>query len=300
MSEWQARRTVSALVPRWPAWDVNAAIGFAIATAVVLFAPKILGGLLVAVQDARRFGGGPGVGFSLLIEMVFSALLAPIRMLFHSQFVLAALTGLHSPWKSPPRDDAETTWGEAIRRHGLHTVVAGVWGGCVYWLDASYAWWLLLPVVGAIVLSIPISVYSSRVSLGRALRRTRLLVIPEETDPPEELRALREHTSRAGRLPSFVDAVVNPRVNAVACAVAGAHVRLSPRAQSRRHRAVTVAVKTGWRQLTNRQKLFLLSDPLALSELHFAVWTSPDAHPTWLAACISGQRAEHSELRLAS
>ena len=46
------------------------------------------------------------------------------------------------------------------------------WGAAVYWLAPSYIWWLL-PVVGALALSIPISVYSSRVSLGRALRRAR-------------------------------------------------------------------------------------------------------------------------------
>src|SRR4029453_7304360 len=170
--------------PVVPAWEVRAAIGFAIATAVVLFTPKILGGILVAVRGARDFGGGLGLTLSLLIEIVFSALLAPIRMLFHTQFVLAALTGLGLNWKSPPREDAESGWGEAIRRHGAQTLLGGVWAATVYWFDSSYAWWLLLPVVGPLALSIPISVYSSRVSLGRALRRARLLLIPEESTPP--------------------------------------------------------------------------------------------------------------------
>jgi membrane glycosyltransferase len=221
-------------------------------------------------------------------------------MLFHSQFVLAALTRLDLHWKSPPREDAETTWGEATRRHGVHTILGGVWAGGVYWLDASYAWWLLLPVVGALVLSIPISVYSSRVSLGRALRRAGLLLIPEETDPPAELRALQTYAGRAAVLPGFVDAVVDPRLNAVACAAAGAHVKVSPRAQARRELAVAAAVRSGPRALTDGEKLFFLTDPLALSELHFEVWTSPLAHPTWLAACLRGHRPDYTDLRLAS
>jgi membrane glycosyltransferase len=47
-------------------------------------------------------------------------------------------------------------------------------------------------------------------------------------------------------------------------------------------------VKDGPAALTEQQKLFFLTDPLALSELHFQVWTSPAAHPTWLAACRGG------------
>jgi membrane glycosyltransferase len=269
------------LFPVWPQWDIKAAVGFVIGTAVVLFTPKILGGVLVAARGARRFGGGPRVALSVLIEIVFSALLAPIRMLFHTQFVLAALTGIGVPWKSPPREDAETTWGEGVRRHGLHALLGTAWAVAVYRLDSSYTWWLLLPVVGALALSVPLSVYSSRVSLGRLLRRAGLLAIPEETDPPGELRALR---GRADGLPGFVEAVVNPRVNAVAAAVSCARAKLSPRAQARRHRAVTIAVKEGPLALSDAERLFFLTDTLALSELHREIWTSAAAHPTWLAA----------------
>jgi membrane glycosyltransferase len=288
------------LFPVWPQWDVNAAIGFIIGTAVVLFTPKILGGLLVVMRDARRFGGALAVTLSVLMEIVFSALLAPIRMLFHTQFVLAALTGLGVHWKSPPREDAQTSWGEGIRRHGVHAVLGAVWAAAVYWLDASYTWWLLLPVVGALALSVPISVFSSRVWLGRALRRAGLLTIPEETAPPDELQALRAGPVRTGSWPGFIDAVVNPRVNAIACAVSCSYPRLSPRAQVRRQRAVAAAVKAGPRELTDPQKLFFLMDALALSQLHFEIWTSPTAHPTWLAACLPGGRSDHPELPQAS
>jgi membrane glycosyltransferase len=284
------------LFPIWPKWDVDAAIGFVVATAVVLFMPKILGVILAVARGARPFGGVLGVTLSVLLEIVFSALLAPIRMLFHTQFVLAALTGLGVHWNSPPREDVQTTWGEGIRRHGLHTLFGGAWAAAIYWLDSSYAGWLLLPVVGPLTLSIPISVYSSRVSLGRLLRRAGLLRIPEETDPPVELRAARAHADRADAAPGFVDAVVHPRVNAVACGAACPRGGRSSRAQGRRDRAVAAAVKDGPSALSERQKLFFLTDPLALSQLHFEVWTSPAAHPTWLAAC----RSDHAELSQAA
>jgi membrane glycosyltransferase len=271
------------LFPIWPHWDPQSAIVFAGATAIVLFLPKLLGGVLVVARGAGRFGGVPGLTASVLIELIFSALLAPVRMLFHSQFVLAALASLRIHWKSPPREDAETTWGEAMRRHGLHTLLGAAWAFAVYWLEPSYVWWMA-PITGALMLSIPISVYSSRVSLGRALRRARLFVIPEELDPPAELENARTHAERARPGPRFLDAVVDCEVNAMACAVAGRPTwATAPRLSAARTRLVAAAVKEGPQALSPRQKLVLLGDPAALHALHQEVSMSPAAHPAWLA-----------------
>jgi membrane glycosyltransferase len=204
-------------------------------------------------------------------------------MVFHTQFVLTALTGLGLPWKSPPREDSETTWGDAARRHGVHTLVGAAWAVGVYWLAPWYAWWLS-PVLGALVLSIPVSVYTSRVSLGRALRRARLFLIPEEATPPRELRATQAHVRRAPPAPGFIDAVVDPHVNAIACAVAAPRTRRSAHAEARRKRAVAAALERGPAALTARQQRVFLEDPIALSQLHLAVWTSPTAHPGWRIA----------------
>jgi membrane glycosyltransferase len=271
------------LFPIWPEWDMNAAVGFAVGTAAVLFLPKILGVALVIGRGAARFGGALRVLASLLIEIVVSALLAPIRMVFHTQFVLTALTGLGLSWKSPPREDSETTWGDAARRHGVHTLAGAAWAVAVYWLAPWYAWWLS-PVLGALVLSIPVSVYTSRVSLGRALRRARLFLIPEEATPPRELRATQAHVRRAPPAPGFIDAVIDPHVNAIACAVAAPRARRSAHAEARRKRAVAAALERGPAALTARQQRFFLEDPIALSQLHLAVWTFPTAHPGWRIA----------------
>jgi membrane glycosyltransferase len=273
------------LFPIWPKWNIGAAVGFLVGTGVVLFTPKILGGIMAIARGARQFGGGLGAALSVLLEIVFSAMLAPIRMLFHTQFVVAALTGLGVHWKSPPREDAETPWGEAVRRHGVHTIIGAAWVTAVYWLDSSYAWWLLLPVVGPLALSIPISVYSSRVSLGRRLRRAGLLCIPEESDPPEELRRAQVHADRAEPPPGFVDAIVHPRVNAMACALSRARVKYSSGQERRRDRVLGEALTSGPQVLSDPKKVFLLADAIALSQLHAQVWTSPAAHPDWRAAC---------------
>ena len=272
------------LFPIWPEWDARATLLFTLATIGVLFLPKILGAILALVRGARPFGGAPGLAMSVLLEMLLSAALAPVRMLFHTQFVIAALTNLQFSWKSPPREDAETTWGEATRRHGLHTLFGLSWAGVVYWLAPAYILWML-PIVGALVLAIPISVLSSRVTIGRALRRARLFVIPEEDDPPRELQSVRDHAGETRRAPGFVDAVIDPQLNALACALVPRPARLSGvRGEALRVRTVITAIEHGPDALTDRQKRLVLTDPIALSELHAKVSTSPAAHPAWHAA----------------
>src|SRR5688572_11150395 len=93
------------LFPLWPEWRPERAMMLFGSTAVLLFLPKILSVVLVLRDGARAFGGAARVAASMAMELVFSALLAPIRMLFHTQFVTGALTGLGVQWKSPPRGD---------------------------------------------------------------------------------------------------------------------------------------------------------------------------------------------------
>ncbi len=268
------------LFPVWPEWHPEWAIALFSATATLLFLPKVFSMLLVGAHAPRPYGGGARLIVSTLSEMVLSALLAPIRMLFHTTFVVTGLLGLPVSWKSPPRDDAETTWREAIARHGLHTLFGMAWAAGVYWLNPSFLWWLL-PIVGALILSIPLSVYTSSVTIGRRLRRARFFLIPEESRPPPEIRWTRRHQKRVKGTPGFVDAVVDPIVNALACATRSA--RSAAAAPTRGKQAVVAkqALVDGPSALTNAQKGMLLNDASALSRLHFEVWTADDAHDAW-------------------
>jgi membrane glycosyltransferase len=249
----------------------------------VLFLPKILSVLVLWVQGPKRFGGALHLAGSMVIEAAFSVLAAPVRMLFHTRFVTAAYLGWKVHWKSPPREDAQTHWGDAVRRHGLHTVIGLVWAALVYWLNPSFLWWLS-PVVGALIVSIPLSVLSSRVTLGRRMRRWRLFMIPEEVRPPRELRATRRHLRNAPPMPDFRQAVADPVTNALMCAIGTTRFPHDPTLLEVRDAAVRQALAAGPDQLTNKQKLVLLSDPLALSALHLAVWSSDAHRAAWLAA----------------
>ena len=131
------------LFPLWPEWHPEWAIALVGATAILLFLPKVLGTALLGVEARASVRWRLRLAMSTALEMVMSALLAPIRMLFHTRFVVMALLGWSVSWKSPPRDDNETSWGEALSRHGLHTLLGIAWAAGVYWLES------VLPVVAA-------------------------------------------------------------------------------------------------------------------------------------------------------
>ncbi|HKQ30973.1 MAG TPA: glucans biosynthesis glucosyltransferase MdoH, partial [Burkholderiales bacterium] len=268
------------LFPDWPRWDIGWAIALATATATLLFMPKILATLLAIIHGTKNYGGALRLAASTLFEMLFSMLLAPVRMLFHTQFVVSTLMGRIASWKSPPRDDTETTWREAVRRHGWHTLLGLAWAGGVYWLSPSYLWWLL-PVVSALILSIPISVLSSRVSLGQRLRRAGMFLIPEESAPPPELAQTRIATQAAAAPSGFIDAAMVPTLNALVCAVGVARGEQSGTIHHARSGLVQRALRDGPDAVTKVEKSMLLNDPISMSQLHFEVWTSFGAHPVW-------------------
>jgi membrane glycosyltransferase len=274
------------LFPIWPQWHPEEALALFSATAALLFLPKILSVLLLCVQAghlARQFGGRLRLMAGMLIELVLSILLAPVRMLFHTHFVISAYLGWAIRWKSPPRQDSETGWAQAARKHGLPTLLGLAWGVGVFWLKPSFLPWLL-PIAGALALSIPLSVWLSRVSLGRCFRRARLFLIPEEAELPPELAATISHIGAAGRQADFIDAVVDPRVNALACMTGIARPHLPVNVRQARIKVAQAALRAGPAALTELQKQMLLNDPLLLSQLHFDVWTSADAHAQWRAS----------------
>ncbi|HEX3177642.1 MAG TPA: glucans biosynthesis glucosyltransferase MdoH [Methylomirabilota bacterium] len=184
------------LFPLWPQWRPELALALAGSTALLLVLPKLLSVLLIVrARRSAQFGSLPRLAASVLLEVVFSTLLAPVRMWFHAKFVVLTLLGRQIGWSAQVRTDAETRWRDAVRQHGISTVVALAWLGGIAALHWSLVWWLL-PIVLALALSVPVSVYSSRVTLGRAFRRRRLFVTPEESRRPELLRELADALER--------------------------------------------------------------------------------------------------------
>ncbi|ACO80666.1 glucosyltransferase MdoH [Azotobacter vinelandii CA] len=287
------------LFPIWPQWHPERAIALFSTTLTLLFLPKLLSVILVWAKGAKAYGGAFKVALSMLLEMLFSMLVAPVRMLFHTRFVIAAFLGWSVQWKSPQRDDDATTWGEAVRRHGGQTLLGIAWALLVAWLNPRFLWWLS-PILGSLILSIPVSVVTSWVGWGLRARRGRLFLIPEEYDTPPELRATERYTGENRQRAfgdGFIRAAVDPWLNALACAMGTARHGTAEAIERRRRERVEQALAAGPEGLDGESRLALLSDPVALARLHLRLWE--EGRENWLApwrqplagACRSGVAA---------
>ena len=269
------------MFPIWPTANFKLMLTLFGLTAVLLLAPKVIS--LVAIigrGEARRYGGAGRLLLSALLEFFHSVLLAPVRMLFHTQFVLAALTGIKLEWKSPPRNDDATGWGEAFRRHALHSVLALTWIGVILVSSAAFQWWLS-PVLAGLLLAIPLSALTSHAAPGRWLRGHRIFVIPEELDQPPVLEEADRYAASFPVLPTFIDAVCDARVHAEVLRAIPARTPAQGAKGAAQKRLVDRAARAGLDVLTKADRLRLLSDGQALQMLRDHV-LAHDAHRDWL------------------
>jgi membrane glycosyltransferase len=274
------------LFPLWPSWNPEDALALFAAVASMLFAPKLLAALIAGARDAKGFGGPLRLVASVILEIFVSALLAPIRMLFHTQFVLAALAGWAIQWKSPKRDDASTPFTEALRRHGLQTVIGAAWVGVVAWQAPDFLPWIA-PVATGLLLSVPLSVLMSRTSLGIGARSAGLFMTPDETAPTLEVVATEQYAGMARPQPRFADAVLDPELFLVVRRGARHRGQL---AAARRQERIERALLAGPDALTPAERRAMLGDAEALATLYRAVRSAP-VHPGWTMARGAASRA---------
>jgi membrane glycosyltransferase len=267
--------------------EIPEAFTLFVLTLLLLFVPKIIS-VIYTVRDAelaRRFGGRARLVLSAVLETAGSALLAPINMMFNSKFVLFILLGQGVSWVTQKRgsDDDGIDWREAIITHGGQTLFGLIWGLCSFILLPVFFWWLS-PVILGLVLSIPLSIFLSKASLGRSTRQLGLFLTPEETNPPYELKRLQQNLAECYRHLQPIEplrndyglmqAVLDPYVNAM-------HVSLlrqrRPSEESRewfsalRHRLLT----QGPDKLTLKEKMALLMDAESMILLHEELWRQP-------------------------
>ncbi len=181
------------LFPQWPEEDpIRAAWVFGI-TMTILIMPKLLAwiALLFRGSERRGFGGAIAAFFSIVIEIFLSALIAPVMMLFQSHAVATALLGSDAGWQVQRRDDGSLPFSELLRRYGRLTLVGILLGAAAFAVSLSLFLWMA-PVIVGLLLAMPLAAITARSDIGMALRKMRLLVVPEERDPPAILRRANE------------------------------------------------------------------------------------------------------------
>ena len=267
----------------------------------VLFLPKILALIDLALDGPRRrtFGGFRKAVLSAVAETIFSSLHAPLQMLWHSKFVVTILCGMGVHWGTQNRTADGIAWRTAIRQHWSHTLIGLGWGAAVWQLDPRTFWWFM-PVMAGMLVSIPLSVFTSRGTLGGKARDLGFFLTPEETSPPPELDTLRvrmallEKTGAAASPPpdaSIAEAVLDPYVNAIHVSLLR-EKRLNP-AYSEALAKIGVGkpevrelgeklLVQGPEALTAREKILVLSDADVMPWMHRQAWIrSGKSLATW-------------------
>jgi membrane glycosyltransferase len=187
------------LFPTWPQYRDSEIVILLAGTITVLLMPKVLGATLALVKGRMRrsFGGARRLLCSLFVEQLFSTLLAPSMMLFHTSFVVTTLAGHPVTWNAQDRGDRGITFREAFSRHKWHVAIGLVWGAVILLIAPRYIWWMS-PILLGLLLSVPLTMLTSLTSAGLWARRHGLLLTPEETEPPPELAALERLMASGG------------------------------------------------------------------------------------------------------
>ncbi|PJK28167.1 glucans biosynthesis glucosyltransferase MdoH [Minwuia thermotolerans] len=150
-------------------------------TVFYLVGPKLLA-LAHGLVDRRirnGHGGGLRMSASVLLEMIFSALLAPILMILYTRFVIEVLTGRSVAWNPQRREADRMRWSEALRQYRWE-IAAALGGAALLSVFAPVHFLWLAPVLAGLLLAAPIDVLSGRAASGRATARLGLFLVPHE------------------------------------------------------------------------------------------------------------------------
>ncbi len=174
--------------------------------AVIFFmsiAPKLAGMIDVCLTKGavRSYGGPLRFGFSAVVEILASMLMAPIIAVYVSVFLLGLPFGRCVAWSGQNRDRLGVSFPSSLRTMGLQTVI-GITLAIVLLLGAGATALLwTLPMVAGLCLAIPFTMLTASRSFGRWTTRLGLFAVPEEGRMPRILSPLVPHAARRWRRP---------------------------------------------------------------------------------------------------
>ncbi|WP_067211741.1 glucans biosynthesis glucosyltransferase MdoH [Marinomonas aquimarina] len=179
------------LFPTWPVFDFERARSLFIVSMALVLAPKLYGWLSVLLhwRQCWKFGGPIMLTLDTLLEILVSALYAPILMFSQFLVVMDVLRGRDSGWKPQSRDDGANKWQETTRAHIYHTLFGIGLALSANYLSPQLFYWSL-PITFGLVFSIPLSWLSGGAKRGNLLRKLGFLKGPEERRPSEIVQRL--------------------------------------------------------------------------------------------------------------
>jgi membrane glycosyltransferase len=175
------------LFPLWPHLDPVRAMRLFGVTLAVLLGPKVLGFLWFSSSVRRVRGAGILLPISFMVEIVVSALIAPILMLIDCGIIFDVLRGKDSGWRPQRRGAEGWPWSQVFYRYRWHMVMGVALIGAARFISWQMLAWLLPAVVG-MVLAAPLSQWTGSAVVGRFVRRLGFLRVPVEANTPEIVR----------------------------------------------------------------------------------------------------------------
>ncbi|MCG2638598.1 MULTISPECIES: hypothetical protein [Bradyrhizobium] len=168
------------------------AIWVFVATMGLLLLPKLLSLLLVWVRrsERRQFGGALRALAGVFAEIIVSALMAPVMMIFQSIAVVEILVGRDAGWQTQRRDDGTVERRELYRKYGAPTLCGVAMAGSAYAVSLPLLLWMA-PVIVGLLFAVPIGALTAGPAPGK------LFATPEDREPPSVLRRANELSAAA-------------------------------------------------------------------------------------------------------
>ncbi|WP_350335372.1 glucans biosynthesis glucosyltransferase MdoH [Coralliovum pocilloporae] len=172
-----------ALFPIWPVLDSERAWTLLAWTIGVLLMPKALGILttLILPPGAPSWGGALRFLAGAIIELILSAVLAPVMMIQQTIAIFRIVSGIDSGWKPQRRESEPLPFLDILRFHLTETVL-GL--GLTATLVMGWMPLLLSPIAISLLLAVPLSLLTqARVSW--LVQRAGILATPADIQEPE-------------------------------------------------------------------------------------------------------------------
>ncbi len=183
------------------AWEARAiedyptsfAIWLYIAFFVMYLSPKIAG-LVDAVLTrggVARYGGWLRFTASAAIELVFSFLQGAVSTIRTSIFMIGLIFGKSVTWSGQSRDTHGISWSTAFSALWPQVLFGVIVCGALAVISPTVLLWSL-PLTAGYLLAVPFGVITANPALGKAMQKLGLCGIPEDFDPPKEVRAVQQ------------------------------------------------------------------------------------------------------------
>ena len=177
--------TYHSLFPHWPAHNHDLSRQLLMVTVIFLFGPKLMGLVwIVCSGNVKNCGGIGRVMVSVLLEIIVSIFLAPIKMVFHTWFILTNLFAKKLEWNKQQRDMDRISFPHALSKFGFIGIAALGWGFIAAAFNQSLFFWLL-PILIPLVLAVPVVVLVSSREIGQLFVKAGIFLTPIETNPPD-------------------------------------------------------------------------------------------------------------------